>query len=179
MRGKAWSSILLPAAELVSGILLLVNPSVFTRIIIIGLGLILAALGTAGVIRYFRLDAAAAALTQSLARGLGMMLTGCFCIFGSTWFIATFPVMTVLFGIVLLYTGLFKLQRAADLLRLRQGNPLYAGVNAALTILAAVVIILNPFATLRALWTFIGVMLILSAALDLIPYILSASGKNP
>lgn len=175
---QSWAGILLPLGELIIGVLLLINPAAFTRFIIIGCGLVLMAMGLAGVIRYFRLAPAAAAMTRGLANGLAIVAVGAFCTFGAGWFIATFPVLTVIFGAGLLMSGLYKIQRAVDLMRLERGSPLFAAVNAGLTIIISVVIIVNPFATIQALWTFIGIVLIAAAILDLIPHILALNRKG-
>ena len=66
--------------EILVGILLLINPVSFTSGIIIGLGVILLALGVVGVFAYFRLDPVEASRRQTLTKGLIIMVAGLFCI---------------------------------------------------------------------------------------------------
>lgn len=42
--------------------------------------------------------------------------------FQYNWFIATFPLLTILYGILILLTGFFKVQWAMDMIRMKQGK---------------------------------------------------------
>ena len=163
---KNMSGVVLALGELIVGALLLFRPVAFTRGILIALGVVLAAAGLVSVVRYFRTNPLQAARERGLARGLGLLAVGAFCALNSEWFIAAFPVLTMLYGVLLLFGGLYKVQKAVDLLRLHTGVALWAGISAASTLLFAVIILCNPFATLSALWIFIGAILIGEAALD-------------
>lgn len=157
----------LALAEIAIGVLLLFKPIAFTRGIIIVLGVVLAVLGVMSIARYFRAYPVEAAREQGLARGLGMLLVGGFCAFNADWFIRTFPVLTMLYGVLLLFSALYKVQKAVDILRLKIGGAFWTGLSAATTLLFAIVILLNPFATVSALWMFIGIILIGEAVLDI------------
>lgn len=82
------------AAELMIGILLLLNPVGFTRGIIAALGVLLAVQGIGSIVSYVREKPEAAAEGNLLAKGLLMTCGGLFCIFRSGWFIAAFPALT-------------------------------------------------------------------------------------
>ncbi len=159
--------------EIVVGILLLINPISFTSGIIIGLGIILLALGTVGVIAYFRLDPIEAARRQTLTKGLIIIVTGLFCIFQTHWFIATFPLLTMLYGVIILLTGIAKIQWSVDMLRMKKPNWYLAAIASALSILLAIIILLNPFSSTIFLWRFVAVSLILGAVLDILALIVS------
>ena len=166
--GKTAGGILGSVCEIVVGVLLLVNPTGFTAGIIIALGVLLSVLGVLGVVRYFRTDPVRAALERQLIHGLLMLLVGLFCIFNARWFIATFPVLTMLYGVALLVVGVVKVQWTVDILRVRAGRWYLPGISALVTLVCAAVIMLNPFASTVALWVFIGVALIVEAAVDLL-----------
>ena len=93
------SNILLSLCEAVIGVLLLVNPVGFTTGIIIFLGAVLIILGLISVIQYFRTSPEIAAVKQGLTRGCLEILAGLFFILKHGWFIATFPILTILYGI--------------------------------------------------------------------------------
>lgn len=166
--GKTAGGILGSVCEIVVGVLLLVNPTGFTVGIIIALGVLLSVLGVLGVVRYFRTEPVRAALEQQLIRGLLMLLLGLFCIFNARWFIATFPVLTMLYGVGLLVVGVAKVQWTVDILRVKAGRWYLPGISALVTLVCAAVILLNPFASTVALWVFIGVALIVEAVVDLL-----------
>lgn len=168
---RSTSNLLMCIAELLVGILLLINPIGFTSGIIITLGIILALNGLHCCIRYFREDPEEAAEQGSLVKGLIFLITGLFCAFKSEWFFATFPVLTVIYGVVTLMTGIRKIQWAFDMLRQKQKYWFVALIGAVLTLTFAILILCNPFSTTAILWTFIAVSLIVEAVVDILTYI--------
>lgn len=101
-------------AELIIGILLLVNPIGFTSGIIVTFGLVMMLWGICRIIQYFCTDPEEAAVARSLEKGLTELLVGAFCAFHSRWFLVTFPVLTLVYGVVILLSGLKKLQWMMD-----------------------------------------------------------------
>ena len=165
------SSLLVCIAEAVIGVLLLINPVGFTSGIIIALGVVLTILGIYNVIQYFRNEIEMAVQGDGLSRGILFILVGLFCIFRSRWFVITFPVLTMLYGVITLVAGVGKIQMAVDLMRLQLRHWYIALINALLTIVFALLIVFNPFETTAILWTFIGVALLIEALLDIIVFI--------
>lgn len=159
--------------EIVVGILLLVNPVGFTNGIIIAVGIALMISGLLNVIRYFRSRPVEAAVGQLLVRGLVALLAGAFCTFNPQWFIITFPVIALLYGVAVLIGGLGKIQIAVDLLRMKNSKWWWGAISAILSIVCALVIINNPFSSTVALWWFTGISLIVEAVFDLITLIMS------
>ncbi|MGN0564381.1 MAG: DUF308 domain-containing protein [Candidatus Heritagella sp.] len=151
--------------ELLIGILLLINPTAFTTGIIIAMGAVLCFAGLRAVIRYFRMDAQEAAVSQLLFKGLLFLLLGIFCIVQSSWFIATFPILAILYGITILLSGLGKTEAAVNALRTRRKWILPA-VSAAISLLCSVIILSNPFTSTTVLWMFTGIVLIVQAIAD-------------
>ena len=154
--------------EALIGILLLFDPIAFSSAIVIVFGVALLAAGLIAVIDYFRTDAVEAALRRTLARGLAMLLAGAFCVLQPAWFIATFPLLTILYGVVILLTGLSKAQWTVDALRLKTGRWHFPAIGAAVSISCAFVVLANPFASTLVLWMFTGISLIVEAVLDIL-----------
>ncbi len=167
------NSILICLLELVVGILLLVNPLGFTTTIIMALGIALLIMGVISVVNYFRTDALEASMEGGLMKGLACLLAGAFLVFRPSWLINVFPVLTVLYGVIILVSGLYKVQRFADSLRLKTGRWLFHAINAAVSIICAVIIIANPFSSTVVVWMFIGISLIVEAVLDVVGLIFS------
>lgn len=164
--------------EILVGILLLINPVSFTAGIIVAGGIFLLIVGLGSIIKYFRTDAKEAALSQSLVKGLVALLAGSFCAFNSEWFVVTFPILTMIYGVVILVTGLGKIQMTVDLLRQKNKKWFLAGISAALSIICAVVILKSPFASTAVLWIFTGVSLIIESVLDIVTLIMSGREKD-
>ncbi len=154
--------------EALIGILLLFDPIAFTSAIIIACGVVLLLTGLVATLDYFRTDAVEAALKRGLAKGLTMLLAGGFCVLQPGWFLAAFPLLTILYGVIILLAGLSKVQWAVDALRLHTGRWILPAVSAVISIVCALVIFYNPFATTVALWKFTGITLIVEAALDVV-----------
>ncbi len=169
---RSKGNFLMCIAELLIGILLLLNPVGFTSGIIIVLGIGLAILGIVSLINYFRISPEDAAKQSGLAKGLMYCIIGLFCIFKSNWFIVTFPLLTVIYGVMTLLGGIYKIQWAVDLLRMKQKYWFVAIISAVLSIIFAALIFANPFATTAVLWTFIAVTLIVESVIDIITFIL-------
>ena len=162
------SSMAMSLVELIIGILLLVNPIGFTSGIIIAFGIVLMIMGISTTIKYFRTEPEEAAVSQILVKGLLMLLAGAFCAFNSHWFIATFPVLTLVYGVVILITGITKVQWTIDIIRMKRSKWFWAAISAAVSIVCGVVIITSPFSTTAVLWMFIGISLIVEAVFDMI-----------
>lgn len=154
--------------ELIIGILLLINPVEFTSGIIILAGVSVGSAGLLYVYKYFRLEAEEAKKGNLLTIGLILILMGLFCVIRSDWFVATFPILTVIYGIGMLVTGISKIQLIVDMLRLKNKKWIFAGINALISIICAIVILSSPFASTVVLWIFAGVSLIVEAVLDII-----------
>ena len=162
------SSVGMSLAEIIIGILLLVNPVAFTSGIIITFGITLMIMGIGTTVKYFHTEPEEAAVGQILVKGLLMLLAGAFCTFNSHWFIATFPVLTLVYGVVILITGITKIQWTMDIIRMKRSKWFWMAISAVISILCGIVIIISPFSTTAVLWMFVGVSLIVEAIFDMI-----------
>ena len=175
-RNGETGNIMMCVVEVLVGILLLINPIGFTSGIIFGVGCLLIVLGAYSVFKYFKMDAGEAAVGQYLAKGLLEILAGLFCAFNTQWFIATFPILTILYGLLILVTGFMKVQLTVDMLRLKYKKWVWAAVNAVISVVCAIVILSSPFTSTAILWTFTGVSLIIEAFLDVVTIVMK--GKD-
>ncbi|MBQ6716804.1 MAG: DUF308 domain-containing protein, partial [Clostridia bacterium] len=110
---------------------------------------------------------------QYLTKGLLTLLGGGFCAFRSHWFIATFPALSILYGVGVLSAGLVKVQFTFDMLRQKNKKWFLALISAVISLACAVVILKNPFATTAVLWIFTGISLIVEAVFDAVTLIIS------
>lgn len=170
--------IVLSIIEVIVGILLLVDPVGFTMGIIMILGIVLIVVGIVEIIQYFRCSVQEAMQKKSLSVGILAILLGLWCCFRSDWFISMFPVLTTLYGVILLISGVVKIQWTADFLRLKRKKWWGMGISALFTLICAVLILANPFGTTTVLWNFIGITLIIEAVLDIISIVLNRKGAD-
>ena len=173
------NGIIMCLLEIIVGVLLLMNPVAFTGGIIVGTGIVLVIMGIGSIIAYFHMGAEDAAKSQSLLKGMILLLIGLFCIFKADWFIVTFPVITLVYGVVILITGLAKVQWMVDAIRMKKSKWFLAGVSALLSIICGVIIITSPFSSTAVLWMFTGISLIIEATFDIVALFLeNKSGKS-
>lgn len=178
MLKRSLGGVAMSLAELIIGILLLVNPIGFTSGIIVTFGVGMMFWGIGKMIGYFCKKPEDAVVDRSLEKGLTVLLAGAFCAFRSHWFLATFPVLTLVYGVVILLAGLKKLQWMVDFIRLKRGRWFLVGMGAAISIICGFVIISNPFRTTALLWNFIGISLIVEAVFDMIGAIFADREKK-
>lgn len=171
---KNSGSILMCVLEILVGVLLLVDPTGFTSAIIIAAGAALILYGVICIVRYFRADAAEGALRQSLFKGLLLLLGGLFCVLRSRWFVDTFPLLTILYGIGLLISGIGKIQWTADMIRFGRKRWYLPAISAALSLIFAAIILCSP----TALWSFLGIVLIVEAVFDIVAIALGGKHKG-
>lgn len=175
---KELPAVILCFFEILIGILLLVDPVSFTSAIIVTVGSVLSVIGIINIIRYFRTDIVVAAQKQILFKGLVCLLSGGFCILNSYWFIATFPILTIIYGIAILLAGLRKVQWVVNMIRLRHKKWYLAAIGALVSIACAVIILSSPFTSTKVLWNFTGVSLIIEAVIDIVTLIISNMHKE-
>ncbi len=172
------NTIIMCIIEVLVGILLLINPVGLTASIIIAAGVALMVDGMLNVIRYFRSTPEEAAAGQLLMRGLITLLAGAFCAFNPGWFIATFPMIAILYGVAVLIGGLSKVQITMDMLRAKNSKWWWGAISAAISIICALIMINNPFSSTVALWWFTGISLIVEAVFDMITLIMSRKNEG-
>ena len=72
---------------------------------------------------------------------------------------------------LILVAGVSKLQKAVDMARVKQNYWFVALIGALLTLVFAILILANPFASTAVLWSFIGITLIVEAVMDVVTFI--------
>lgn len=161
-------NIFLILGKLAVGILLLLNPEKLTLGFIIIIGIALSVFGVGNFIAYFRREPAEAAKHGNFTKGLLSVAGGVFCVVDPQWFIEAVPELAMIYGIILLATGLVQIQWIVDMIRLKRANWVFQALSSVFTIAVAAVILINPFKTIDYLWIFTGVMLIVSTVPDII-----------
>lgn len=172
-----FGNIIMSLGELLIGILLLIKPIGFTKGIIVLVGTILLVLGIINIVKYFTTNVFQAIKEQSLSTGLILATIGLFCVLRTNWFIITFPVLTIMYGIMIFVIGLKKVEWSINLVRLKRKHWFIAALSALTSIMFAIIIITNPFSTTTILWQFTGLALIVEAILDIIALVFESRNK--
>lgn len=169
--------ILLCVLELIVGILLWIDPAGFaTGIFVVG-GVLLMLLGVVQIVQYFRLSPEEAFFRQPLVKGLLLIGIGALFVFGADWLLLTFPILTVLYGIAIGFSGLVKIQLATDLFRWKIKNWVWPALSALLSIVCGALMLWNPFASTTVLWSLAGALLVAAAVTDAVTLLLNQREK--
>lgn len=164
--------------ELIVGVLLLIEPIRFTKWVIMAAGIGMIILGLVQIVKYFRSSMAETLFGGTLFNGLIAILAGGFCVLKTEWFLVTFPVLTILYGVATLMGGIAKIQLTVDMFRRKNRNWFWPAINAALSIICAIVILNSPFTSTAALWVFTGISLIVEGVFDFVALILGRKAEK-
>ena len=161
-----WSSLLMILFLIVVGILVLVNPDLYTTIIIRVVGVLLTLLGIYDIVKYFRSDPMEAAKGSGFYSGVMMVTAGGFCIFSLNTLKSVFPMMAVLYGIFQIVLGYRKLQHMVDALRMKLPLWWLQAISVGISLLFGYLIALNSGMTLMSIWVFTGITMIIEGVFD-------------
>ncbi len=156
-------------AIIVLGLLMTVFPADSGKIIFRAIGIFLTAWGILKLITYFASSSAAAFSSFALVQGTA--LTG-FGIFFIVKPLALVEVLTLALGVVLLISGVLKLQYAVDFLRLKGDLWWVPFAGALVTIGLGALVFFNPFSTMKWLMLFIGISFMINGVWDLVSVLL-------
>lgn len=143
-------------AEAVIGLLLLINPSIFTSTISYVLGGLLLAFGVIKLITYFREDNFESEVLMSII----LCATGIF-IIAKPDFIS--KILAFFFGVYMLCQGISSIKGSLIIKEYNKDSWIAPMTMAVLTTILGVVIVLNPFSTVTTALKILGVALIISA----------------
>lgn len=162
---KYVSGMVMSIVEILVGVLLIIDPIAFTSGTIIALGAILMFASVICIFKYFHADIEEAMPNQMLFKGLILLTSGSFFVFGNSYLVEKFELLNAFYGVVILLIGLYKVQKTVDTLRLQKEKWQYSAVSALITVVCAAVILFNPFSE-KAIWIFIGISFIVEAIID-------------
>ena len=164
---KNFSGILVSIIEIIAGILLLINPTVFISYIVLIVGAFLVLAGLISGIKYFISPIEKAESSQDLFKALVSLSIGCFLMIKNDLFISqeAEKIISFIFGAAILLVGFTKIQHTFDKIRKRQFF-VVSLISAAITVACAVIILVGALA-LKILWIFAGITLIVEALVDI------------
>ncbi len=135
------------------GLVLLLMPSLTNRIIVYGIGGVLAVYGIGRIFRYIRRSADAGSLEHDLSAGLVCVVSGLFMILYCPVVISVLP---FLFGLALIFGGAMSIQGAFDVRRFHGDRWVLNLLIGIAFVVAGIAAIRNPFGTASLLTRFVG-----------------------
>lgn len=150
------------------GLFLVVFPEISQLVICKAVGIALCVWGVLRLITYFSMAKEEVFGSFGLVQGISLLAFGIF-------FVMKPEVIAMFFGtvlaIVIVIDGILKLQYGMEFYRMEAKNWWIEVVAAALMVVMGIIALLNPFGSSVALMIFIGVVLMIEGASDLISII--------
>ncbi len=154
-----WSSI----AYLILGFLLLFKPGTALVTVVHILAIVAAVMGIVSLVSYFKDKYSAG--NGGVIKGVVYLLIAAFLYFGAELIISIVP---IIFGILIIISGIVKLQEALDMMKYRASGSITVLIISILSLVFGVLILINPFGTVELLLRIIGIALIYNGVSDLL-----------
>lgn len=160
------------AVELVIGLFLLIAPELFTKIVIVVFGIVLIAVGVVFLVRAFANKKSGFENYIAIFISMVALLVGVICTFCVGWVMRWIAFIAVIFGLLLIVSGVFKAKSFFDLNGFGSPVSIMLIVSAVLSFVLGIIIVINPFKAVEALLVFTGIALIVEAAVDIASLVL-------
>lgn len=163
LKEMKWDALLKGVLYLLLGVVALVIPEAMEKTLGYLIGIVLILAGAISMICYLLRDAYQNYYHNDFVYGLASIAVGCFVLYKVELIISLIP---FLLGILVLVSGLTKLQDVIDLKRMNYGNWIFMLVLATINVIFGIVLICNPFKVATFLFRLIGIGLIFSGITD-------------
>lgn len=156
-----FSSILL----IIFAIFLIAQPVNMTKTLIIIIGTVLVVDGIIDIVNYLAADREYRMFSLGIFEGIIELLAGTLFLLNYEALIVVFP---IILGIVIIAKNMFKMQLSLNLKQLGYSNWMYVLLISLIVILLGVVIIINPFDSLKVLVMTAGIIILVSEIINII-----------
>lgn len=160
-----WQSLMSAAAYVIMGIILLAFPETTAKTLCYVVGIAGLVIGVFTVLAYLFRDMQKNYYRNDFVIGMVEIMLGAFVLYKAELIIALIP---FILGILVVFSGISKLQNCIDIRRMGCGNGLPFFILAAVNIVFGVVLIVAPFKAAKVLFMVIGAGLLFSGISDTI-----------
>ena len=158
--------ILLIVFEVAVGILLLVNPEVFTRTVIILFGIVLLLIGITCFIRYLLEKKENIVDPLALLTAVVTLVIGAVCCFCSDAIIGFITAIAIIYGVILVISGIYKLHNYFERKKAGVTMSKVSVASGVIAIVLGILIAVFPQNAVFSIWQVAGILLILEAFID-------------
>lgn len=161
----SWPEIATGVAVIVLGLVLVIAPNLARSVLfnVVGIGCIL--IGAVHVIRYCRLDARAAVVSNDMATGLLFIAGGILLIVFEK---PLESLLSIMVGLVILAGGVIQIQSSLGFRHMKVSRWYVELICAAISVALGILVIANPFTAMNLTMRVIGVSLIVEGVMDVV-----------
>ena len=167
-------SILVILFEIAVGVMLLINPEGFTKVVIIVLGVLLLILSIVFFVNFLRAKNEAAGGTDALVGAIICLIIGLLCVIFSQQMLGFLETLSIIYGIILFVFGLNKIVLFFAAKNEGAMSSWLNVIGGVLALVLGVVIVLYPRDATLTVWMITGIGLLLEAVIDIISVIHTA-----
>ncbi len=150
---------------MVLGILLMLKPLEIVESLIKIMGIIILLCGVLDFLNYFRIKTEEKLFNYGLLKGLLEVSIGILFIFK---FNVLTDIFTIIIGLIIIFMNVFKLQLSLNLKEVNTPNWFIGTIISSLSIILGIVIILNPFSTVKVIIITSGAIIFTSELANII-----------
>lgn len=141
------------------------NPTSSTTAICVALGIVLSVSGIYNIIKYILNMNKGPFFVLDIVYGILSIIAGIFIITNP---LSLASILTVGLGIWLIISSAFKLALAIQLKKFKEETWLFSLVTSLLVLIIGIIVIIKPFGTALVLTTFIGIIMCVYSAIDIL-----------
>lgn len=150
---------------MVLGILLMLKPLEIVESLIKIMGIVILLCGVLDFLNYFRIKTEEKLFNYGLLKGLLEVSIGILFIFK---FNVLTDIFTIIIGLIIIFMNVFKLQLSLNLKEVNTPNWFIGTIISSLSIILGIVIILNPFSTVKVIIITSGAIIFTSELANII-----------
>ena len=171
----SWTEIVLGAAAILLGMVLLIWPDIAATLVITVIGAVCIVMGLINIVRYSALETRQALISNELALGLVGIAVGIALICLRQQLIS---LLFVFCGLAVLAGGIMKVQSTLCFKRMHARLWYLELISACISVVLGALILFNPFSSAMLLMRVIGVSLVLEGVVDLISRFVFTKATN-
>lgn len=165
IKKKELKGIFVSLLLIVLAIFLMMKPLEIVKTLIQAMGIILLICGCIDFMNYFRISEEEKLFDYGLFKGIMELCIGILFIFKFEVLTSIFP---IIIGLIIIFINIFKLQLSINLKQIDNSNWFVGTIIASLSIILGIIIILNPFESVKVLIITSGAIILVSEISNII-----------
>lgn len=165
IKKKELKGIFVSLLLIVLAVFLMMKPLEIVKTLIQAMGIILLICGCIDFMNYFRISEEEKLFDYGLFKGIMELCIGILFIFKFDVLTSIFP---IIIGLVIIFINIFKLQLSINLKQIENSNWFVGVIIASLSIILGIIIILNPFDSVKVLIITSGAIILVSEISNII-----------
>jgi len=163
LKEMKWKALFYAAIYVIIGLILLIFPETTAKTLAYAIGVSAILVGAFTVVSYLFRDVSRNYYRNDFVSGMTAIIVGILILMGTEFVISIIPFVL---GVLILFSGILKLQHLIDVRRMHYGNGLAFFILAFVNIALGILLIADPFGAVTVLFRLLGAGLVFSGITD-------------